>query len=411
MKIKFNGGMNQIGGNSVILSATNTCLLLDAGIAVTGETRLIPDSNQIDAILLSHAHMDHYGQLSELPANVPVYCGEITWRLIQSSVLFNGKSLLKHQVNFIRPFQEFSIGDFSITAYPADHSAPDAMAFLISDRRNRIFYTGDFRGSGRKTNCFKHLIDNPPEKIDVLIIEGTMLGRNDGKTLSERAVEKEMIESLNRYNNLPFFLIASPQNIDRMVSCYRAAIQSDRILVLDIYSAWILRLFKLVSPASKIPDLSWDKIKVIARGRTAGRHYGILKENPEFFGEFTREIYAPDNLLLLEDIAKEPCRYFIKTSYIEHIVEKCSFKEFGVIYSLWPGYIDGTPQFSALQASPNVHFEKIHAGGHASLNELRLLVQALKPAMTIPIHTEHAELLADFTDNVQMAAPGAEISL
>ena len=411
MKIKFNGGMNQIGGNSVIVSTPNTCLLLDAGIAVTGDTRLIPDSDQIDAILLSHAHMDHYGQLSELPANIPVYCGEITWRLIQASVLFNGKSLLKRQVNFIRPFQEFSIGDFSITAYPTDHSAPDSMAFLISDRRNRIFYTGDFRGSGRKTNCFKHLVDNPPEKIDALIIEGTMLGRDDGKALNERAVEKEMIECLNRYNNLPFFLIASPQNIDRMVSCYRAAIQSDRVLVLDIYSAWVLRQFKMVSPASKIPDFSWDKIKVIAKGKTASRYYGVLKENPEFFGEFTREIYASGNLLLLEDIAKEPDRYFIKTSYIEHIAEQCSFKEFGVIYSLWPGYIKDTSKYLALQASPEVRFEKIHAGCHASLNELRLLVQALKPAMTIPIHTEHAELLAGFTDNVQMAAPGAEIDL
>jgi len=411
MKIKFNGGMNQIGGNSVIVSTENTCLLLDAGIAVTGETCAIPDSVQINAILLSHAHLDHYGQLSELPANVPVYCGEITWRLIQSSVLFNGKPLSKRQVNFIQPFQEFFIGDFSIMAYPTDHSAPDSMAFLISDCKNRVFYTGDFRGSGRKANCFKHLIDNPPQKIDVLIIEGTMLGRDDGKALSERALEQKMIECLKRYNSLPFFLIASPQNIDRMVSCYRAAIQSDRVLVLDIYSAWILRQFKLVSSASKIPDLSWDRIKVIAKGKTASRHYGILKGNADFFGEFTREIYASGNLLLLDDIAKEPGRYFIKTSYIEHVAEQCSFREFGIIYSLWPGYIKDTPQYLAFQASPDIHFEKIHAGGHASLNELRSLVQALKPAMTIPIHTEHAELLADFTDSIHMAASGTEINL
>lgn len=411
MKIKFNGGMNQIGGNSVIVSTGNTCLLLDAGIAVTGKTCVIPISAQIDAILLSHAHIDHYGQLSELPEDVPIYCGEITWRLIQSSVLFNGKSLLKRQVNFIQPFQEFSIGDFSITAYPMDHSAPDSLAFLINDCKNRIFYTGDFRGSGRKANCFKHLMDNPPGEIDVLIIEGTMLGREGDKAISERAVEKKEIECLKRYNNLPFFLIASSQNIDRMVSSYRAAIQSDRVLVLDIYSAWILRQFRLVNTASKIPDISWDKVKVIAKGKTASRHYGILKGNSDFFGNFTREIYDPGNLILLKDVEKEPNRYLIKTSFIEHIAAKCNFKEFGIIYSLWSGYIEDTPQYLALQSSTKVHFEKIHAGGHASLNELRLLVHALKPAMTIPIHTEHAELFAGFTDNVQMAVPGTEINL
>ncbi|MCK4981628.1 MAG: hypothetical protein KAS17_01830, partial [Victivallaceae bacterium] len=208
--------------------------------------------------------------------------------------------LFIRQVNFIKAYEKFAIGDLSIKPYPMDHSAPDSMAFLINDSKNRIFYTGDFRGHGRKEKCFQHLLNKPPRDIDLLIIEGTMLGRDTDTISNESSVETKMAKCLKNHPDLPFFLSTSPQNVDRMVSCYRAATKSKRILVLDIYSAWILRQLQILS--KNIPDLSWDKIRVIANGETASRHYGIMKSNPDFFKEFIRELYEKGNVLSLEEL-------------------------------------------------------------------------------------------------------------
>jgi ribonuclease J len=60
-----------------------------------------------------------------------------------------------------------------------DHSAPDAYAFEIECDGKRLFYSGDFRAHGRKAKLFKNLLKNPPKKIDVLIMEGTMMERRN----------------------------------------------------------------------------------------------------------------------------------------------------------------------------------------------------------------------------------------
>lgn len=64
---------------------------------------------------------------------------------------------------------------FIITPYLVDHSAYDAFAIQIEADGKKLFYSGDFRGHGRKRKLLDNLVTHPPEKIDTLLMEGTTL--------------------------------------------------------------------------------------------------------------------------------------------------------------------------------------------------------------------------------------------
>ena len=91
-----------------------------------------------------------------------------------------------------------------------DHSAVDAYAFLIEAGGARVFYSGDFRAHGRKAKVFHKLLDNPPDNIDLLLMEGTMLGRSNDDFPDENAVEAKIVEVLKKEPG-PCFLLSSSQ--------------------------------------------------------------------------------------------------------------------------------------------------------------------------------------------------------
>ena len=117
-----------------------------------------------------------------------------------------------------------------------DHSAVDAYAFLIEAEGKRIFYSGDFRAHGRKSILFEKLIDNPPKNIDVLFMEGTMIKRSNDQFPDETSVENKIYEVIKGQDNISF-IISSSQNIDRIVSAYRACLRTRKTLVIDLYTA------------------------------------------------------------------------------------------------------------------------------------------------------------------------------
>ena len=73
----------------------------------------------------------------------------------------------------------FTIGPFTITPYLLDYSVYDAYALLAEAEGRRLFYTGDFRSHRRKAKAFERFIDNPPANIDVMLMEGTTIGRDE----------------------------------------------------------------------------------------------------------------------------------------------------------------------------------------------------------------------------------------
>ena len=108
-----------------------------------------------------------------------------------------------------------------------DHSAVDSYAFLIEAEGKRIFYSGDFRASGNKSFLFDSLLHDPPQNIDLMLMEGTMMRRNSDRFPDESSVRHQIEAILKNQQNIAF-LIASSQNIDRLVSAMHACHYSDK---------------------------------------------------------------------------------------------------------------------------------------------------------------------------------------
>ena len=306
------------------------------------------------------------------------------------------------------------IGDITVTPWLVDHSAPDAFGFLIQHGDKTLFYTGDFREHGRKEYAFESMLNKLPPSMTAMIIEGTLLERSNSTYPSETNVEDTMVDTFNNEGNL-CYVICSSQNIDRLVSVFRAAIRANRELVIDIYTAWILDLLGHFHKTT--PRMEWTGVRVLAHGPSAGRQYGIIKSTPEYFGDFLRRIYANGVAIKENDLAKNPCKYVFKTNRSLSFVKKFGFDSATVVYSLWGGYLRPeygerqAKEFAELSSRNDVRFTQIHTSGHADLSTLKRLIQKLNPKSVIPIHTEHKTKFPEHFDNVLILEDGVEVAL
>ncbi|MFZ4857578.1 MAG: MBL fold metallo-hydrolase [Desulfuromonadaceae bacterium] len=410
MKMKIHRGTNEIGGTCIQLSTKKTTILLDLGLSLKKNS--IPlefDTSQLDAVLISHPHQDHYGLIYTLSPNTPVYIGELGRRLIDAPRLLLGVPPFDNNFRHFSNRQPFQVGDITITALLVDHSAVDAYAFLIEAEGKRVFYSGDFRAQGRKSILFERMIANPPKDIDVLFMEGTMMERKNDKFPSEVSVEQMIYEVISGQECISF-LIASSQNIDRIVSACRACIRASKTLVIDIYTAWILEQLKLIS--KNVPAMEWSQIRVYA----TYCHDKRLKAHPEYFGDFRKRVYQ--YRVLSDEIRANPAQYLFygKTSYFKTIN---TFKRAGsvnLIYSQWLGYLNdqdqyGASQIGAYRNDPEVKFVHAHTSGHATVRDLQTFAAALKPKMLVPIHTEAAESCFTQFANVSCLEDSKEYSI
>lgn len=176
------------------MNQKNSKILIDFGLPLVDENREQFDSNKvnnltkeeliqkgilpqikglykdenflINSILLSHSHQDHYGLLSFVNPEIPVYMSWGCKELIEISHFFGQTDYDLKNIKTITPWKLFKTGDFTIIPYLVDHSAFDAFAFSIECEDKNIFYSGDFRGHGRKSILFENILKNPPKNID-----------------------------------------------------------------------------------------------------------------------------------------------------------------------------------------------------------------------------------------------------
>lgn len=398
MKLTVHRGANEIGGSCVEIATANTRILLDLGLPLNDDPgTLPPDVESLDAVLISHPHQDHFGLIEKIPDHIPVYLGAASLGLMQATRIFCDETPFTNTFRHYEAWNAFVIGDIGIKPYLVDHSAADAYAFQIDGDDKRVFYSGDFRAHGRKSKLFTRMINEPIPDIDVLLLEGTMLGRSNVKFPDEAAVENAITQELLRQGGAAF-LICAGQNFDRLVSAFKACLKSERILIVDIYTAWVLRELSSSLKSRRIPDLSWNGIRVLSRGATAGRHYERIKKNRGHFGDFVHELYDRHNVITEDEIRESPGKYMIKTSYTDSLIRRLNMKPASVLYSMWAGYLTkkhnprGYQSFKCLQHTAGIDFIQIHTSGHATLADLRQFADAMNPRKIVPIHTEHADM-------------------
>ncbi|UWZ85121.1 MBL fold metallo-hydrolase [Occallatibacter riparius] len=413
MQVTIHKGSREIGGTCIQISSGKTSILLDAGLPLNPDSQPVDLSHlSVDALLVSHPHQDHFGLMSLLPPGTPVYIGKLARSLIDATRVFIGDD--RYALNFrdFKAWQPFIIGDFTITPYLVDHSATDAYAFLIEGEGKRLFYSGDLRSHGRKRILFENLVKRPVRDIDVLFLEGTMLHRSNDQFPNEQSVEDKIFETILQQGNISF-LISSSQNIDRIVSAYRACKRAAKLLVIDIYTAWVLEQLRLVT--QNTPCMDWPEIRVYAKGS----QYEELKANPEYFGDFSNRLFR--RRVMPEDLHDTPeaFLYFGKVSSFPFIESfKSASVPVNVIYSQWLGYLDGNhasyygcDKIASYRSDPAVNFVYAHTSGHATVEDLKKLAEAFHPRVLVPIHTEHGQEYSQVFANVVNLNDGQDFFL
>ncbi len=411
MRICIHRGTHQIGGTCVELESSGRRILIDLGLPLDAESNdavYLPDipglQNKDDsllAVIISHPHLDHYGLLKHIDSGIPVYMGKDGRRIIEMASQFLPEAYsprtgdMSYESNMA-----FTLGPFTITPYPVDHSAYDAYAFLIEADGKKVFYSGDIRMHGRKGKLMEKLMRKPPSGIDMLLLEGTTVGRSSHAEplLSENDIESALAESFTRTPGM-VLLHTSAQNIDRIVSIYRACIKSGRTLVIDLYTAVVLE----ATGNKHIPQSHWPRIQIYIP-----QAQRLQIKNNGWFDLLKH--HSGDKRIYIEDLAEAAGKSVLIFRPIHmRDLEKAECLERALyIYSMWEGYWE-SPSNSRLKAwieRHSIEKENIHTSGHASTTDLKRFAEALKPAHIVPLHTFTPERYKDLFDNVEYLKDG-----
>ena len=294
---------------------------------------------------------------------------------------------------FIADRKPLEIGPFRITPHLVDHSAFDAYSLLVEAEERRVFYSGDFRAHGRKGKLFEATIKRPPGNIDVLLMEGTTIGRTgtDEGFPTEVDLEDEFIQAFRETEGL-HLVWASAQNIDRMVTIFRAARRTGRVLLIDLYTAVVLE----ATGRDTIPQSDWPDVRLyIPHAQKV-----TIKEQG-LFGDLARHKASrifPKQLPGLKDRAVMMFRHLMtRDRGVRAVLDGARLS-----YSMWQGYLKdrSTARTRQWLEEHGIPLEVIHTSGHASVADLKRFAAAMSPTILVPIHSFETGRFGEFFDNV-----------
>jgi len=382
---------HEIGGNCIEIALDGRRLILDAGsrldegmdeAAASMAPPTLDVKTPVDALIISHPHKDHYGLLSNLPAEWPVWSGKPTEILMKISADMKGNKY-RQQFKTYRAKEPFTIGPFTITPYLTDHSAFDAHMLAVECAGKRIFYSGDFRRTGRKKVLVSELMNNPPP-VDVLILEGTNLGHSKPFD-TEYTLENEFQTLFNQTKGR-VFISWSAQNIDRTVTIYRACLKTGRTLVLDLYTLYILQQLSQYSPS--LPRLGSDNIKCVIT-----KQLMISFKDPNCLSDpdFVTRCANSGKAFNAEKLARPRREVVMLRPTLFKDFEKKGLKltkDDAWIFSMWKGYLikDDYKDIQQKIDKAGASFNIIHTSGHASGDDLKEFARKLAPTRIITIH-------------------------
>lgn len=414
MRFRIHRGAKQIGGNCIEVESAGKSLLLDLGLpletATAGMDLLPPVPGLSDGrnpdllgVVLSHPHGDHYGLLASCHQSVPVYLGDSASRLLSAAAQFT-RLAFPQPVMPYRSGEPFTVGPFCITPYLMDHSAFDAHALLVEADGRRLLYSGDFRAHGRKSWAFDAFLSRPPDRIDALLIEGTVIGREDGpEPTTETQLEDLITASICNAGGLVLACF-SAQNVDRFVTFYKATLRAGRQFIADVYTATILDA--LAMPSLPSPSSRSATMRVFLPKRQKMRV--VRARRFDLVEPYRRcRIYPAE-------IAASPDRWVMmfRSSMIEDVEAIGTLVGGRLIWSLWPGYLDrDKPDLRVWSADRGMEFEVQHTSGHAHVSDLKRFVKAVDPRMVVPIHTRRPEHYAALYSRTRICEDGQWLSL
>jgi len=405
MRACIHRGSKQIGGSCVEVENCGQSLLVDFGLPLDAEennSQYLPKINGLDdrdpsllGILISHPHLDHFGLLAHISPKISVGMGASARRILEAAAPFLPGNWPTPAAGWnYESGQGFEIGPFIVTPFLVDHSAYDAYSVLIESGGKKIFYSGDLRSHGRKATFFERLTTNPPKNIDVLLLEGSSLGRlnNDQHFPTEKEIEAQLIHTFSTTDGLAL-VHTSGQNIDRIVSIFRASKRTGRKLIIDLYTAAILE----ATGNDNLPQSAWSDVALYVPQSQRVQ----IKENT-WFDLLNRHSANRIFIEHLQQLSKKSTLLFRPLHRFDLERAEC-LAGAAYIYSQWEGYWEqGAYDMVKVWLERNsIPKHSIHTSGHASPTELKKLVSAINPDKVVPIHSFFPDRYPELFPNVE----------
>lgn len=379
------GGLEEIGMNMTVLEYGDDMIIIDAGLMFPKEDMLgidfvIPDFSyvlenreKLRGIFLTHGHEDHTGALPFLlkQVNVPVYGTPLTLGLVR-------EKLKEHKLDSIeliskRPREKVEVGVFTIEFIRVTHSIVDGVGFGIMTPVGNLVHTGDFKLDPTPVDgqlMDFHKFSEYGELGTVLLLSDSTNAEKGGYTFSEKEVRRAFEDIFSEAKGR-IIIATFASNIHRIQQAIDVAVMFNRKVILSGRSMVSNAQIALDLGYLKIPENTWLKLEDLKN----------LNDNKV--------------VIITTGSQGEPMSVLSRIAIDEH--KNIKIKEGDVVIlsaKVIPGNENsiGSIINHLFRRGADVIYEKvseIHVSGHASKEELKLMLNLVRPKYFMPVHGEH----------------------
>ncbi len=412
------GGLGEVGRNMTVFEHEGRLLIVDCGVLfpdpdTPGIDLILPDFtaiddrlDDIDALVLTHAHEDHIGAVPYLlrrRANIPLVGSRLTLGLVRSK-------LVEHRITpetfEVDAGSREPFGPFALEFFAVNHSIPDALAVAIKTGAGTVLHTGDF-------------------KMDQLPLDGRLTDLGGFARLGREGVDLLMSDSTNA--EVPG-IVTSERAIASVLS--EVFSSADQRIIVSCFATHVHRVQQVLQVAAA------HGRKVALVGRSMVRNMGVARELgylqvPSVPGGLLvdmkdAEELPPDRIVLISTGSQgEPMSALARMAGRDHPIRIATGDTVILASSLVPGnetavgrVINNLTRLGARVVHKGNAL--VHVSGHAPAGELLYVLNMVKPVNFIPVHGEwrhlraHAELARQTgipDENIVIAEDGLVVDL